>query len=81
MLSCRELVNNASDLLDGQLSFRQHLAVRGHLAICWKCRRFIRQLRVSQRVLRAMPEEPIPELDRLVKQLSELQREQTRSGQ
>lgn len=81
MLSCRELVINASDLLDGQLTFRQQLAVRGHLAICWKCRRFIRQLRVSQRVLRAMPEEPIPELDRMVKQLSELQREQTRSGQ
>jgi|TARA_R110000822_G_scaffold92723_2_gene213797 predicted anti-sigma-YlaC factor YlaD len=81
MLSCRELVINASDLLDGQLTFRQHLAVRGHLAICWKCRRFIRQLRVSQRVLRAMPEDPIPELDYLAQQLANLQREQSRSGQ
>ena len=77
MLSCRELVINASDLLDGQLTFRQHLAVRGHLAICWKCRRFIRQLRVSQRVLRAMPEDPIPELDYLAQQLANLQREQS----
>lgn len=74
MLSCKDLVMHSSDLLDGQLSFRRQLAVRAHLAICWKCRRFIRQLRMAQQVIRAMPEDPISDLDALALNLAELQR-------
>ena len=73
MLSCKELVANSSDFLDGQLRLRQRIAVRLHLASCSNCRRFIRQMRVTQAVLRKLPDEPIPELDSLAKRLAEIQ--------
>lgn len=74
MLSCKELVANSSDLLDGQLSLRQRVAVRMHLAMCYRCRRFIKQMRLSQRVLRALPETAIPELEELSARLAEQRR-------
>ncbi|WP_372875259.1 anti-sigma factor [Pseudomonas sp.] len=74
MLSCKELVAHTSDLLDGQLNLRQRLAVRAHLAMCLRCRRFIKQMRLSQAVLRQLPREPITELDALAAKLAELRR-------
>jgi len=74
MLSCKELVARSSDFLDMQLSLRERLAVRSHLAMCWRCRRFIRQMRVTQRVLRALPDAAIPELEALAARLAELSR-------
>jgi anti-sigma factor RsiW len=73
LLSCKELVANSSDFLDGQLRLRQRIAVRLHLASCSNCRRFIRQMRVTQAVLRQLPDEPIPDLDSLAKRLAEIQ--------
>ena len=52
MLSCKDLVERSSDYLDGQLRLRERLGVRAHLAMCVHCRRFIRQLKLSQAVLR-----------------------------
>ncbi|MGQ7957332.1 anti-sigma factor family protein [Pseudomonas sp. SP16.1] len=74
MLNCKDLVAQSSDFLDGQLSLRQRLAVRAHLAMCVHCRRFIRQLRLSQAVLRHLPEEQVPELDALAERLAEARR-------
>lgn len=74
MLSCKELVAHTSDLLDGQLNLRQRLAVRAHLAMCLRCRRFIKQMRLSQAALRQLPREPITELDALAAKLAELRR-------
>lgn len=74
MLSCKELVASSSDFLDSQLNLRQRLAVRMHLAMCYRCRRFIRQMRLSQRVLRALPEQVIPELEELSARLAEQRR-------
>lgn len=66
MLRCKGLVGLSSDLLDGDLSLKQRLAVRAHLAMCVRCRRFIRQLRVSQRVIRQLPDADVPELESLL---------------
>ncbi|WP_461521097.1 anti-sigma factor family protein [Porticoccus sp.] len=52
MLSCREVVINADQLLDGELSWRRRLAVKVHLLICHNCRRYLRQL---QRLIVAIP--------------------------
>lgn len=71
MLNCRELVAQSSDYLDGQLRIRERIAVRLHLATCANCRRFLRQMRVTQALLRQLPEEPIAELDALAKRLAE----------
>lgn len=74
MLSCKELVAHSSDFLDGQLNLRQRLAVRAHLAMCVRCRRFIRQMRLTQAVLRQLPETAVPELDALAGRLAEARR-------
>ena len=71
MLNCRELVAHSSDYLDGQLRIRERIAVRLHLATCANCRRFLRQMRVTQALLRQLPEEPIADLDALAKRLAE----------
>ena len=71
MLSCKDLVANSSDFLDEQLNFRQRLSVRAHLAKCRHCRRYIRQMRVSQAVLRKLPDKPVFELDALAQRLAE----------
>ena len=74
MLTCKELVAHSSDYLDGQLTLRQRLAVRAHLAMCGNCRRFIRQMKLTQAVIRQMPEEELPELDALAERLAQTRR-------
>jgi len=71
MLTCKELVAYSSDYLDGQLTLRQRLAVRAHLAMCGNCRRFIRQMKLTQAVIRQMPDEELPELDALAERLAQ----------
>jgi len=75
MLSCKDLVARSSDFLDKRLSFRERLAVRRHLLACKNCRRFIKQMRVTQAILRALPEEQNPELDALAARLAEQRRQ------
>lgn len=74
MLSCKELVARSSDFLDRQLSFRERMAVRTHLLACRHCRRFIRQMRLTQATLRILPEGVDLELDRLAARLAEQRR-------
>lgn len=76
MLTCKELVAHSSDYLDGQLTLRQRLAVRAHLAMCGNCRRFIRQMKLTQTVIRQMPEDELPELDALAERLAQDRRDQ-----
>jgi len=76
MLTCKELVAHSSDFLDGQLTLRQRLAVRAHLAMCGNCRRFIRQMKLTQAVIRQMPDGELPELDALAERLAQDRRNQ-----
>lgn len=71
MLSCKQLVARSSDYLDGQLRFTEGLSVRAHLALCVNCRRFIRQMRLTLRVLQQMPEPLGSDLDTLAAQLAD----------
>jgi len=70
MLTCKEQVARSSDYLDDQLSFREKLMVRHHLLFCPNCRRFIRQMRLMQATLRALPEEAVPGADTLAERLA-----------
>lgn len=75
MLTCKELVAHSSDFLDGQLTLRQRIAVRAHLAMCGNCRRFIRQMKLTQAVIRQMPEGELPELEALSERLAQTHRD------
>ena len=43
MLTCKEITENASRLVDGELSFSERLGIWLHVFMCKKCRRFIQQ--------------------------------------
>ena len=45
MLSCRDLTQRASLIVDGELPAAERFGVRVHLLICTHCRRFLKQLR------------------------------------
>ncbi|WDU63605.1 zf-HC2 domain-containing protein [Pseudomonas poae] len=70
MLTCKEQVARSSDYLDGQLTFRERLLVRHHLMFCPNCRRFTRQMRLMQATLKALPQEPVKDVDALAQRLA-----------
>jgi anti-sigma factor RsiW len=49
MLSCKEVADRASALIDGELSAWDALQMRLHLAMCKGCGAFIEQIRISDR--------------------------------
>lgn len=74
MLTCKEQVARSSDYLDGQLSFREKWMVRHHLMFCPNCRRFIRQMRLMQATLKAIPEPPLEGVEELAERMAEQRR-------
>lgn len=52
MLSCRDFVNNADQLLDRDLRVSTRIALQIHLLLCRHCRRYLKQLR---RLVEAIP--------------------------
>ena len=55
MLTCREMSELGSAIIDGQLNLRTRLAVFMHLRMCTNCRRYIRQLKATSQVLQRLP--------------------------
>lgn len=53
MLSCREVSERASDLIDGHASWRVRAEARLHLLMCQHCRRYIEQLKLTVKALRS----------------------------
>ena len=51
MLTCRQVTERSTGLLEGDLSFRARLAMRLHIALCVHCWRFNRQFRALVRSL------------------------------
>lgn len=56
MLSCKEVTERASDLIDGNLSTWDALQIRLHLAMCKGCSAFVGQLRMTRDVTRSVAE-------------------------
>lgn len=75
MLSCREVNEKASTLVDGELSFTEKTAMRMHLMMCSKCRRFMTQFKTLIIALAKKTEQNDPAdaevIDRLVARLIE----------
>lgn len=45
MLSCKEVTRLASESLDRDLSFKEHVAMKLHLMMCRMCQRYSKQLK------------------------------------
>jgi predicted anti-sigma-YlaC factor YlaD len=54
MLTCREMVQLGSDIIDKQLGLGQRIAVYVHLRQCKNCRTYIRQMALTSAVLQAL---------------------------
>jgi len=76
MLSCKDLVARSSDYLDGQLGLGETLLARQHLLFCKNCRRFIKQMRLAQATVKALPEAPVDDADEIVQRLTDAHRDQ-----
>jgi anti-sigma factor RsiW len=50
MLKCRDILEQADAYLTGHLNVWQRLQFRVHLALCANCRRYLRQLKLTQQV-------------------------------
>jgi anti-sigma factor RsiW len=50
MLSCKDVAARSSALIDGELSVWTVLQLRMHLAMCKGCRRFVDQMRRTDRL-------------------------------
>ena len=53
-MSCQELVELVTELLEGTLADEQVRRVRDHLAECVDCLRYVGQVQTTVRLLRAM---------------------------
>jgi anti-sigma factor ChrR (cupin superfamily) len=51
MLKCKDIVANATDYVDKELSWQQAMSMALHLLICGHCRRFVKYFRLSLQVL------------------------------
>lgn len=55
MLTCREMSELGSDILEGDLRFNTRLAVFMHLKMCSRCTLYIKQLKLTCEVLQQLP--------------------------
>ena len=60
MITCRELVALLCDFIDGELSAEQCQHIQQHLDVCPPCVVYIETYRVTIRLSRKLPSEPIP---------------------
>lgn len=58
-LTCAELVEQATDYLEGTASGRPGMDVDAHLRICEGCRDYLDQMRTTVRFLRYAPPEEL----------------------
>lgn len=55
MLTCREMSELGSEIIERHLSFRTRLAVFMHLRMCSRCTLYIKQLKLTSEVLQQLP--------------------------
>jgi predicted anti-sigma-YlaC factor YlaD len=59
MLSCREIVQLATEYLEGSMDLETRLRFERHIAICPPCRGFLSQMRTTVRASREISEEAL----------------------
>jgi hypothetical protein len=60
MLMCRELSEQASEFLEGRMTWRDRGASWLHIMMCRHCRRYLHQLRLAIAALAQMRRPPSP---------------------
>ncbi len=75
MLSCREMSELGSDIIDSHLRLRTRWAVLMHLRMCPRCKMYVEQLKLTSQVLQQMPlEDSSVDAQAILKKLQDPQR-------
>jgi len=61
MLTCQQMTELVTAYLEGALPFPDRLRFQFHLGTCRHCRRYLRQMRTTVRLLRRVRAEPVPD--------------------
>lgn len=77
MLSCREMAEQASDLIEGRAPWQVRASARLHLFLCQHCSRYFRQLRLTMGTLGCLHSQE-PDVHQIDKVLSSLERREER---
>jgi predicted anti-sigma-YlaC factor YlaD len=59
VLTCREVVDRSGALVDGELSWRDRIAIRLHVVLCHRCRGFLDALVRLEAMLPELPDEEV----------------------
>jgi predicted anti-sigma-YlaC factor YlaD len=59
-LTCKEVTEAITDYLEGNLSFVVWVRFQMHLGMCFGCRRYLRQMRLTICTLGSLPAEQVP---------------------
>lgn len=57
MPTCREIIEKANSLIDGELSLLERLKIQFHLKACKYCRRYFQQLQLTISILGKLKKE------------------------
>lgn len=55
MLTCREMSELSSDIMEGNLSLSTRWAVFMHLRMCSRCTLYLKQIKLTSHVLQKLP--------------------------
>lgn len=61
VMRCDAMVRRIDRIVDGEASWSERLGFYFHMAICWKCRRYLRQFRQMRLLVGQIQEEMLPE--------------------
>jgi anti-sigma factor RsiW len=82
VIACREFVELVTEHLEGTLPEEVEQAVGAHLELCGPCVEYLEQMRVTVRLLRALPAASLPPAarDRLLDVYTQLHEQRSGAG-
>ena len=60
MMTCRQVTQLVTEYLEGKLSWKDAVRFQLHVGMCRHCRRYLRDMKVTVRVLGRLPAAAIP---------------------
>ena len=58
MLHCKDVADKASDYIDKELPLKTRLSIKMHLFMCYKCSRYVEQLKTTIQALAGLRNDP-----------------------
>ena len=63
MLTCKKIVEQSSEYLEGNMTLPQRMNYKLHLLLCWHCRRYLRHFKTTVIVASQCAKKVLPEAE------------------